>query len=485
MALDFGAGCVGGAAGLVVGFPLDTVKVRIQTQDPTKGKLKYTSTFQCLRSIIKEEGARTMYRGVNSPLAGVAAINAICFGVYGNVNRRLTNPESLRSVTIAGMASGAVQALVCGPLELVKIQQQTRSDGKSATETLRSIVDKSGFKGLTRGLGITAMREVPAFGIYFSSYEYMVRLKKDSAAWVFTVGGISGILSWIFTYPIDMVKTRLQADTIGAGQQYKGILNCLKQSVASEGYSCLFRGVGSTVIRAFPTNAATMGVVTWIMKTFSEEQEVDAYETIKRLRMAEGLHVNLPPVVEKYFEISSHTSKQTPYFYQNNVVTLATDGPNIVFIGKPDIALSMTKLYVEHMHWSMPSSYQIDANATTVGTMRSDVSLSTIIRVVERILKKKQEADKDSVEDLLWSYKNAFMNKTSDFMMDSSSGSPLSVIAKEEIIIEDSKNIPLKPSLLQRLPSRNSQLTTADFLQPTSLVTSNHENKIYGFYYLV
>jgi hypothetical protein len=31
--------------------------------------------------------------------------------VYGNVNRRLTNPESLRSVTIAGMASGAVQVI--------------------------------------------------------------------------------------------------------------------------------------------------------------------------------------------------------------------------------------------------------------------------------------------------------------------------------------------------------------------------------------
>ena len=50
-----------------------------------------------------------MYRGINSPLAGVAAINAICFGVYGNVNRRLAHPESLRSVTIAGMASGFVQ----------------------------------------------------------------------------------------------------------------------------------------------------------------------------------------------------------------------------------------------------------------------------------------------------------------------------------------------------------------------------------------
>ena len=60
--------------------------------------------------------------------------------------------------------------------------------------------------------------------LYFSSYEYMVRLKKDSAAWVFTVGGLSGIISWIFTYPIDMVKTRLQADTIGAGLEFVPLL---------------------------------------------------------------------------------------------------------------------------------------------------------------------------------------------------------------------------------------------------------------------
>jgi hypothetical protein len=78
MALDFVAGCAGGtafiyksskgffsdqavhftgAAGVLVGFPLDTVKVRIQTQDMSKG-VKYTGTFQCLSSIIKQEGVR-------------------------------------------------------------------------------------------------------------------------------------------------------------------------------------------------------------------------------------------------------------------------------------------------------------------------------------------------------------------------------------------------------------------------------------------
>ena len=44
-----------GAAGIAVGFPLDTVKVRIQTQDISKG-VKYKSTFGCLATIIREEG---------------------------------------------------------------------------------------------------------------------------------------------------------------------------------------------------------------------------------------------------------------------------------------------------------------------------------------------------------------------------------------------------------------------------------------------
>ena len=109
------------------------------------------------------------------------------------------------------------QAFICGPLELVKIQQQVRPECTSATETVRSLVDKTGFKGLTRGLGLTVLREVPAFGLYFSSYEFMVKLKKDSAAWVFTAGGLAGIISWIFTYPIDVVKSRIQADNFGAG----------------------------------------------------------------------------------------------------------------------------------------------------------------------------------------------------------------------------------------------------------------------------
>ena len=48
---------------------------------------------------------------MSSPLAGVAAINAITFGVYGNALRCMEDQESVKSVTMAGMTAGIVQVL--------------------------------------------------------------------------------------------------------------------------------------------------------------------------------------------------------------------------------------------------------------------------------------------------------------------------------------------------------------------------------------
>jgi len=70
---------------------------------------------------------------MSSPLASVAVINAMIFGVYGNVQRRLNNPDSLRSHALAGSIAGLVQSFVCSPMELVKtrlqIQEQVCANG--------------------------------------------------------------------------------------------------------------------------------------------------------------------------------------------------------------------------------------------------------------------------------------------------------------------------------------------------------------------
>lgn len=69
-------------------------------------------------------------------------------------------------------------------------------------------------RGIFRGLNITITREIPAFGLYFGTYEAMTR-REDATQPLGTfhmlmAGGFAGVFSWLFTYPIDFVKSRLQ-----------------------------------------------------------------------------------------------------------------------------------------------------------------------------------------------------------------------------------------------------------------------------------
>lgn len=289
MALDFLAGCLGGCAGVLVGYPFDTVKVKMQMQDSKCPK--YTGMINCFTTIIHKEQVSGLYKGMTSPLAGVAFINALIFGVYGNVQRRLPDPHSLQTVALAGAIAGVAQSVICCPMELVKLRLQIQDDvikQSSLSPRTKTIVKKylnpwdcvtkiqaaEGAAGFYRGFGITAVREAPAFGIYFGSYEWLMSLlqtpgETSGAFPVLLAGGLSGIFSWVFTYPIDVVKTRLQADGESGQRMYTNALDCCVKSYRNEGIQVFTRGLLSTIVRAFPTNAATFVVVSWTFRLLS------------------------------------------------------------------------------------------------------------------------------------------------------------------------------------------------------------------------
>ncbi|XP_063982756.1 mitochondrial basic amino acids transporter-like [Diachasmimorpha longicaudata] len=273
MALDFAAGCFGGCAGLVVGYPLDTIKVHIQTQDSKNPRFR--GTWHCFRSILAKESITGLYRGMSSPMAGVTFINALIFGAYGEAQRQSSNPDDLSTHFLAGAAAGLAQSPVAAPLELAKIRMQLRSTGPSQysgpIQCLKDIYRAAGLAGIFRGLGITALREAPGYGIYFLTYEALTRTESTvptSTGTMLIAGGLAGTASWIFTYPIDVIKSRLQADVHG---KFLGSIDCLKKSVRDEGISCLFKGLNSTILRAFPTNAATFAVVHWTFRLCGQE----------------------------------------------------------------------------------------------------------------------------------------------------------------------------------------------------------------------
>ncbi|KAA0198214.1 hypothetical protein HAZT_HAZT002905, partial [Hyalella azteca] len=232
---------------------------------------------------------RGLYRGMASPMAGVGAVNAVIFGVHGSVSKRFEDPDALKSHFTAGVCAGFVQAFIASPVELTKTRLQIQADiitpGSNVApkytgplQCAKHILRTEGFRGLFRGQLITIMREIPGFGTYFLWYEWMARKlsgnDSGSAAGplsVLVAGGSAGTASWLVTYPIDVIKSRIQSDGAFGPKRYNGMVDCFRTSVKEEGWMVLTRGLNSTLLRAFPTNAATFFVVTSVLKTFSPE----------------------------------------------------------------------------------------------------------------------------------------------------------------------------------------------------------------------
>jgi len=76
-------------------------------------------------------------------------------------------------------------------------------------------------------------------------------------------GGTAGMTSWLFLYPIDVIKSRLQADTEG---RYRNAWHCFQDSLQRNGWRVFGRGLAPTLLRAFPVNAITFLVVEWVFR---------------------------------------------------------------------------------------------------------------------------------------------------------------------------------------------------------------------------
>ncbi|KAF1804169.1 mitochondrial carrier domain-containing protein [Mucor lusitanicus] len=275
LAQDLIAGTIGGWAQVVVGHPPDTIKVRLQTQPNPP---IYSGAMDCVRKLIKEEGPKGLYRGVMSPLAGIGFCNAVMFMANGWSRRMLQNGDEKRVLSIfeigvAGSMAGSVMAFLNCPIELLKVKLQTQdpkgfvnASGKHEP-AYKGVIDcgirtvrAQGFGGIYRGMGITLMRDTPSYFAYFVGYEGLKRLfqsmKKDGQELgtfeLLMAGGLSGFAAWIPAYPQDVIKSNYQNDL-----RYKSIGQVVKTLYKSGGPKAFLNGLGPTLVRAFPANAAT------------------------------------------------------------------------------------------------------------------------------------------------------------------------------------------------------------------------------------
>lgn len=222
-------------------------------------------------------------------MMGLTFINAIVFGVQGNT-MRLLGHDTPTNQFLAGAAAGAIQCVICCPMELAKTRMQMQGTGekkkstrklyKNSLDCLLRIYRREGLSGVNRGMLTTLIRETPAFGVYFLAYDVLTRslgCEPDNRYMIpklLFAGGMAGIASWLSTYPVDVIKSRLQADGVGGVNQYSSIADCVRQSVRREGYMVFTRGLTSTLLRAFPVNAATFATVTLVLMYARRAEEI-------------------------------------------------------------------------------------------------------------------------------------------------------------------------------------------------------------------
>ncbi|XP_033115911.1 mitochondrial basic amino acids transporter-like [Anneissia japonica] len=281
---EFVAGGASGIAGTVVGHPFDTVKVRLQNQGTVT---RYKSGFECFMRIAREESTFGFFKGMISPLCGAVLSNSFLFGIEDNI-LELIGGASTTNHFIAGSISGLVCTSFICPLDLAKIRLQMQGIGtkqvaqsqkhyKNSLQAIYKIFKSDGLQGCYRGIGINLIRDIPSTGLYFCADHYLSSLiasytpgNKASTVWLFFAGGLAGSLSWLSIYPLDVIKSRWQADGVGHMRLYSSYLDCLLQCTRKEGWSILFKGVTVTMLRGIPVNGAIFVVYKYVKQLLTQ-----------------------------------------------------------------------------------------------------------------------------------------------------------------------------------------------------------------------
>lgn len=233
----FAAGISGGMLGTTLSHPLDTIRINYQ-EKPWK------SPLQCASSIYSKFGPKGFYKGYIPPLIGVGLEKCIVFGSYNNIKNMNTFDNYYKNVFYSGTIAGLLCTTIVTPVERIKILVQT-SEHKNTLSVIRKLTIPRLYIGWTA----TLFREVPGFGLYFCTYEYLKNnTKKMTPLKTMLYGGASGMMAWLFIYPSDPIKTKMQHTNIG-------IFEAAGKIVEEHGFKGFYRGFSWALYRAIVLHA--------------------------------------------------------------------------------------------------------------------------------------------------------------------------------------------------------------------------------------
>ena len=234
---------------------------------------------EAARAVYREGGARAFWRGNGANVLKVVPETAVKFAAFDALKQVVAvdpgNATTGERFVAGGVAGAAAQAAIY-PLEIVKTRmalsssvEHPRAAPTTISGTFRSVLAESGARGLFRGLAPSLVGIVPYAGIDLmansSLREYVARRYQAAGAEpgipeLLGCGMASSTTAMLATYPLNVIRTRMQTGGMPGFPAYKTASDCLVDVVRREGVRGLYRGIAPSLAKVLPASSISYAV---------------------------------------------------------------------------------------------------------------------------------------------------------------------------------------------------------------------------------
>uniref|UniRef100_A0A8C1K2B4 Solute carrier family 25 member 24 n=2 Tax=Cyprinus carpio TaxID=7962 RepID=A0A8C1K2B4_CYPCA len=256
----------GGAAGVVSRTgtaPLDRMKVFMQVHSSKSNKISLVGGF---KQMIKEGGVASLWRGNGVNVIKIAPETAIKFMAYEQYKKLLTKDGGKiqsHERFMAGSLAGATAQTAIYPMEVMKTRLTLRKTGQYSGmfDCAKKILKKEGVKAFYKGYVPNILGIIPYAGIDLAVYEtlknaWLSKYAKDTAnpgvLVLLGCGTISSTCGQLASYPLALVRTRMQAQASMAGSEQVSMSKLVKKIMQKEGFFGLYRGILPNFMKVIP-----------------------------------------------------------------------------------------------------------------------------------------------------------------------------------------------------------------------------------------
>ncbi|KAJ4985586.1 mitochondrial carrier protein [Stagonosporopsis vannaccii] len=316
------AGGIAGCAAKTVVGPLDRVKILFQTQNPQFAKYSgsWTGFPTAVRDIYLQAGVQGLFKGHSATLLRIFPYAGIKFLAYEQIRARVIHSKAQETPGrrfISGSMAGMVSVFFTYPLEVIRVRLafETRAGERSnlasivrkiygehaaptsrnptsaltatAAQAVEKLTPQTGLGNFFRGFTPTLLGMVPYAGASFLAHDTMSDMmrwpslapytvkpntgREETATtsqkpaqlrgWAeLTTGGIAGFVSQTVSYPLEVIRRRMQVGGVVGDGHRLSIAEVAKRIYLERGWRGYFVGLTIGYVKVVPMVATSFFV---------------------------------------------------------------------------------------------------------------------------------------------------------------------------------------------------------------------------------